>query len=72
MFFNITKRSTQKAKSGAKSKTPVDTKGISMPKSPFKFLIMTEKEKKGLEMILKKAKIKNASFLASYEEKIFG
>jgi len=43
-----------------------------MPKSPFKFLIMTEKEKKGLEMILKKAKVSNPSFIASYEEKIFG
>ena len=33
---------------------------------------MTEKEKKGLEMILKKAKIANSSFIASYEERIFG
>ena len=50
----------------------MDTKGISMPKSPYKFLIMTNKEKKSLELILKKAKIANAAFIASYEEKIFG
>ena len=33
---------------------------------------MTEKEKKGLELILKKAKISNSAFIAGYEERIFG
>ena len=55
-----------------KSQAPVNTKGVSLPKSPFKFLIMTEKEKKGLELILKKAKISNSAFIAGYEERIFG
>lgn len=33
---------------------------------------MSEKEKKGLTMILKKAKVSNINFIASYEEKVFG
>jgi hypothetical protein len=64
-------RSKAKTNQGG-SKAPTEATGIKLPKSPFKFLIMTEKEKKSLVQILNKAKIPNAVFLASYEEKIFG
>lgn len=56
-----------KAQSQAKSQAKVD-----LPKSPFKYLIMSELEKKNLLNTLKKNKIGNAAFIASYEEKIFG
>lgn len=40
--------------------------------SNFKFFIMTEDERTKIEIILKKKKIPSASFIASYEVKVFG
>ena len=51
---------------------PAVSSNIELPKSPFKFLIMTEKERAIIEIILKKQKIVNSAFIASYEDKIFG
>ena len=71
----LLKSSTQKSAinnvSHTTPKPQIQTPAVSFD-SPFKFPIMTEKERSTIELILQKHKIPNSAFVANYEEKVFG